>query len=97
MGSPVRHLTRARRRGDADSLNRPEDEESQGDLEILQMEVDKFLTPNAQGRLPEPLCGHSLQISFLAASSTCTPYPLNVVKEALTIVGLQIYAATKPD
>jgi hypothetical protein len=46
-----------------------EDEEAQVDLEGLQAEVRKFLTPAVRNGL-EPLCGHTHQLSFIAVHST---------------------------
>lgn len=45
-----------------------EDDEAQVDLEGLQAEVRKFLTPAVRNGL-EPLCGHTHQLSFIAVHS----------------------------
>jgi hypothetical protein len=39
------------------------------DLDVLQAEVKKFLSPSFHSDL-EPLCGHPHQLSFLAVNST---------------------------
>lgn len=62
-----------------------EDEEAQVDLEGLQAEVRKFLTPAVRNGL-EPLCGHNHQLSFIAVHSTRLSVPEGGDDDGLTCI-----------